>query len=358
MPSPVEQSPAVDARTDKVVVIMQDRPVVSMSAWLADALGAADAAGLGLQLVTPVTTRLTFAVRSLLFHRVESRWVVTEPDGDGAYDGLSGVRLAWDGQAFAPVVDGEAGQLDLSPVFAAGGSDHPAQLLVTARVRHQPLDTTVVGIAAERVFTDLSGVAPAGWGTGEPVSQPWSPDRLSGFCRRRAPRPTWLAVAGGAGGRTAVGSVEIHVRPAGLEEVVTVVVAMADGLPGSDEIRSVCDRLADSFTLVSFFAQGAHGPADTNAIPHWVGVPAPIAMAIGAGGFTPGGRPASVEEAIDLVSGIADLETLRIGPGSAQGVWYQIGDGRNQLGWNTYSELLRRFADVPEGSDLPVRTAS
>ena len=67
MPNPVELSPAIDLRTDKVVVIMQDRPVVGMSAWLVDALAAAEAADLGVQLVTPATTRLTFAVRSTLF---------------------------------------------------------------------------------------------------------------------------------------------------------------------------------------------------------------------------------------------------------------------------------------------------
>ena len=45
MPNPVELSPAIDLRTDKVVVIMQDRPVVGMSAWLVDALAAAEADG-------------------------------------------------------------------------------------------------------------------------------------------------------------------------------------------------------------------------------------------------------------------------------------------------------------------------
>ena len=76
MPNPVELSPAIDIRTDKVVVIMQDRPVVGMSAWLVDALAAAEAEGLGVQLVTPATTRLTFAVRTTLFSGRDSEYAL------------------------------------------------------------------------------------------------------------------------------------------------------------------------------------------------------------------------------------------------------------------------------------------
>ena len=51
-PTPAAAQPAVDVLTDKVAVIIQDRPVVAMTAWLSDAFRAAADAELGLQIVT------------------------------------------------------------------------------------------------------------------------------------------------------------------------------------------------------------------------------------------------------------------------------------------------------------------
>lgn len=347
MPNPVELSPAIDIRTDKVVVIMQDRPVVGMSAWLVDALAAAESEGLGLQLVTPATTRLTFAARTTLFMERNSRWVITEPNGEGAYDGLGGSRLKWDGEMFAAVAAGEGeDKVDMSPTFAAVDFDQPFQLWITARFRYQALETTVVGQAAELLFEELTGAKPAGWGTAEPVTQPWNVGQLTKYCRRRAPKPTWLAVVGGKDGLSSTGSVEIHRRPAGLEEIVTMAVATPDGLPSPEDVQRVGAKLADAYTLVSFFAQGAHGANDTNAMPHWTGVPAPMAMAVGNDAV----KAEGLTKAMDM-TGVADIKPAKIGPSATPGVWYPIGDGKNQLDWNVYSALLRRL--VP--SNAPAR---
>lgn len=345
MPNPVELSPAIDIRTDKVVVIMQDRPVVGMSAWLVDALAAAEAEGLGLQLVTPATTRLTFAVRTTLFSARDSRWVVTEPDGEGAYDGLGGSKLKWDGQMFAAVAAGEQDKVDMSPTFVAVDLELPFSLLITARVRYQALESTVVGKATEQLFTDLTGAKPAGWGTAEPVTQPWNVGQLTAYCRRRAPKPTWLAVVGGKEGLTAAGAVEIHRRPAGLEEVITFSVATPEGLPTPDDVQRVVERLAKSFTLVSFFAQGARGGTDTKSMPHWVGVPAPMAMAVGNDALQGEG----LAKAMD-VSAVAEIKPVQIGSSASPAVWYPIGDGKSQLDWNIYSALLGRL--LPPGAPV------
>jgi hypothetical protein len=348
MPNPVELSPAIDLRTDKVVVIMQDRPVVGMSAWLVDALAAAEAADLSLQLVTPATTRLTFAARTTLFMGRDSRWVVTEPNGEGAYDGLGGSKLKWDGQMFQAVAAGEQDKVDMSPTFAAVDLELPFQLMITARVRYQALETTVVGRAAEQLFKELTGAEPAGWGTAEPVSQPWNVSQLTSYCRRRAPKPTWLSVAGGKEGLSAMGAVEIHRRPAGLEEIITMAVSTPDGLPDPAKIQGIADRLANTFTLVSFFAQGAHGNGtDTNAIPHWVGVPAPMAMAVGNDAI----RGDGMAKALDM-TGIAEITPVKIGPNASPAVYYPIGTGKNQLDWNIYSALLGRL--LPPGAPTGV----
>ena len=44
MPNELTFSPGVDLITDKVAVVMQDRPVIGMSAWLSDALTSARSA--------------------------------------------------------------------------------------------------------------------------------------------------------------------------------------------------------------------------------------------------------------------------------------------------------------------------
>ena len=55
MPNDLIFSPGVDLITEKVAVVMQDRPVIGMSAWLSDALTSAKVAGRDVQLVTPKT---------------------------------------------------------------------------------------------------------------------------------------------------------------------------------------------------------------------------------------------------------------------------------------------------------------
>ncbi|MEK8143320.1 DUF6177 family protein [Streptomyces sp. M10(2022)] len=58
-PVPAAAQPAVDVLTDKVAVVIQDRPVVAMTAWLSDAFRAAADAELGLQIVSPAGTTLS-----------------------------------------------------------------------------------------------------------------------------------------------------------------------------------------------------------------------------------------------------------------------------------------------------------
>ena len=197
--------------------MLQDRAVVGLSGWLRDAARAAVAEGRELQLVTPARTRLTQPARTEIFRRRACRWVVRDPDTDELYDGLRGARLAWDGERFAPVLTEPGDRPAPSPTWLAE-TELTACLQVVARVRHQPLDSAVVGTATEWLFRELSGAAPLGWGTEEPVSQPRRPDHVTSFCRRRMPDPSWLVVVGGG---TAIGSIEVHHRPAGLEETVT-----------------------------------------------------------------------------------------------------------------------------------------
>lgn len=299
-------NPAVDALTDRAMIVLQDRPVVAFSAWLADVLRVGGETGRRLQVVTPPATRVTVPLR-LILSGPNATWVVR--DGGGYYDGLSGVPLHWDGAMFGPVPD--------ATTHAPGYTTPPdqpvgAQLTLTFRVRG-----TRLGVAAEEVCRALTGEPPAGWGTAEPVIRVWRTEDLADFFAERGSRPTWLTVVGAG----LVGTLLVSATPDGLDESVTLVLGYLD--PGQVPIARLPDVAGGlGAGLVSFFAQLAPGRADLTTAPRWLGPPGPVGMGVtGAASSPPGllGRP--------------------IGPVT----WYDLGDGRDQDGWQRYQQLNRHL---------------
>ncbi|WP_350275971.1 DUF6177 family protein [Kribbella sp. HUAS MG21] len=337
MPNALIFSPGVDLITEKVAVVMQDRPVVGMSAWLSDAAAAAKEARRALQLVTPRTSRITWPVRSALFKTAFARWVVTGDDGE-YFDGLNGVRLEWNGDLF--VARPADGKLDLHPDFLV--REQPfGQLQLTVRVRHKPVASVVLGKVAERLFTAASGAGPAGWSTSEPVTQPWSPDALTEYCRRRAPQPTWLVLAGQPGPefRPAVGTLETRRTKSGLDETVTLAVAQPGlELPEAHRIGEWIDEIADHFELVSATVLGSYGAADGTYAPRYLGIACPIGVAAGNEAV----RASSLKELLNLERALA------IGPAHSPAVWYPIGDGRTPDDWKRYADLMNKLVPEPE----------
>ncbi|MEU4389721.1 DUF6177 family protein [Kribbella sp. NPDC023855] len=338
---PLNLYPGVDQVSDEVVLVMQDRPVVGLSSWLQNVTTQATRNVMPLQLVTPKSTRLTFAARMRLFNVVGSRWVVV--DGEETYDGLNGSRLKWDGQKFAPRAEPVASaepseQVDWSPAYVDTTIDLRAQLLITARFQHEPLEMTVVGGATGRLVEALTGEPPAGWGTAEPATQPWRLEQLSDFCRGRMPTPSWLSVAGGvASGTKHLGAhLEINHRPAGLEETITVCVAQPGRvIDNVNALGDVVDRLADEFELVTFFAQLTMGTPEGFTPPHFTGFPAPIGLALGNDGL----QALGVDRALDM-SQVGAIEPVLVGPQAAPSAWYPLGDGLTQSDWRKYSALV------------------
>jgi Family of unknown function (DUF6177) len=347
MPNDLIFSPGVDLITDKVAVVMQDRPVIGMSAWLTDALTSAKMASRDVQLVTPMSSRLTWPVRSTLFRGTYSKWVVTGSDGE-YFDGLNGVRLKWNGDLFIARSTARPGEQssDLHPDFVV--QEEPfGQLQFTVRVRHKPVKSLVLGRVAEMLFTATTGSGPAGWATSEPVTQPWSPEAMTEYCRGRAPEPTWLILSGQPGDefKPAVGTLETRRTQSGLDETLTLAVAQPGvDFPDVNQVGRWIDDVADNFELVSAMVLGSFGAADGTYQPRFAGMASPIGVAAGNEAV----RASSVDEMVK-VEGIR--RAMAIGPAHAPAIWYPIGDGRNPRDWQKYATLMKKLvpADAAVG---------
>jgi hypothetical protein len=308
--------PAADALTPKAMVVLQDRPVVPFTRWLADGLRMCSETGRGLQVVTPPESRITMPLR-LVLTGANSRWVV-RADG-GYYDGLTGVPLRWDGTAF----DVEPTARTYAPAYTTPPSEPiGAQLTVTFRVRQMP--GTALGGAAEQMCRALTGEPPGGWGTAEPATGLWRTEDLDELFRSRASAATWLTVVGdGDGGRPAVGTMLLSPVGDAVEEAVTLVCGYAEphGVP-VPALPAIVGALAATYPLMSFFAQVGPGRADLTIGPRWVGPAAPVGMA--ASGSAPGPPGIPAQQLTEARSPTA---------------WYALGDGRQQDGWQRYEQL-------------------
>ncbi|MEU9468492.1 DUF6177 family protein [Streptomyces avermitilis] len=275
VPVPVTGVPAVDVLTTSTAVVIQDRPLVPLTSWLADALRAATAADRSLQIVTPPTSRLTLPTRTAL-RGLPNRWVVQDPEGGGYYDGLSGARLHWQGGTFAPVGDASVAQ-PFTTVSDAG----ERQLIVSLRTRHPATDRLVLGHALETVWQHLTGAPPAGWSTAEPVNLPWSTRQLTDLARGRAPRPTWLTVVGRPN-RPALAAFHVSRTSAGVEEDITLTVGYGSGEdPPLETLEHLAQVLAAEHGLATMLVSLRPGRRDLTVPPRFQAPPIPVSYTVG-----------------------------------------------------------------------------
>ncbi|WP_112468482.1 DUF6177 family protein [Streptomyces triticisoli] len=340
VPAPAAAQPAVDVLTDKVAVVIQDRPVVAMTAWLADAFRAAADAELGLQIVTPPGTLLSPAVRANL-PGWPSRWVVQD-DKDGYYDGLSGAVLDWNNGLFAAVQSPEATADDpRTPVAGAFTRDiadtGERQLAVSYRAVHPADERLVLGGALEAVWRELTGEPPAGWGTEEPVNLPWSPRQLTDVARERAPEPTWLVVVGSPE-RPGLATVRVSRTKGGVEEDVTLAFGYGPGeeVP-ADAVPRAAEALATRHDLQSMLVQIRRARRDLSVPPRFEGPGVPYAFVLGA------------EEVRALPGDRARRTPLaqpprELGPRTRPALYYAFpGDPSDLSGWQHFEQLMRHL---------------
>ncbi|MGW2106864.1 DUF6177 family protein [Streptomyces sp. NPDC001948] len=338
-PTPAAAQPAVDALTDKVAVIIQDRPVIAMTAWLSDAFRAAANAELGLQIVTSPGATLSPAVRNSL-SGWPSRWVVQD-EKDGYYDGLSGAVLRWQHGMFAAVESPDATPEDpRTPVAAAYqevGDTGDRQLAVSFRTVHPADDRLVLGGALESVWQELTGRPPAGWGTAEPANLPWSLRRLTDVAFERAPEPTWFVVVG-APDQPGLATVRVSRTKAGVEEDVTLAFGYGPGEePPLDALPRVAEVLATRHHLQSMLVQLRKARRDLAVPPRFEGPGVPLAFVLGA------------EEVREMPGDRARRTPLseppvQLGPRSRPALYYPLpGDPSDLSGWQDFERLMRHL---------------
>ncbi|WP_156721789.1 DUF6177 family protein [Streptomyces apocyni] len=343
--APAAAQPAVDVLTERAAVVIQDRPVVAMTAWLSDALSATAAAGIGLQIVSPPGARLTQAVRDAL-GGWPSRWVVRDARR-GYYDGLSGAVLSWQDGMFQPVprgaavgeADGEAdGGTPVAESFQEDIRDTgERQLTLSFRTVHPADERLVLGGALEAVWRELTGGPPAGWGTAEPANTPWSLRQLTDLARDRAPEPTWLVVVGDPA-RPGLATLRVSRTDAGVEEEVTVTFGYGPGEePPLAALPKAAEALATRHDLRSLLAQIRKARRDLSVPPRFEppAVPAGFALGVDEVRALPGDRARRTPLA---------AAPAQLGPAARHGLYYPLpGDPSDLSGWADFERLVRHL---------------
>jgi len=325
--------PVIDVLTDSTAVVLADRPFLPLTAWLSDILRTTTQANRALHLVTPPHVRLTLPLRTALAG-APNRWVIQNPTG-GYYDGLSGVRLAWQNGTFAPT------GTDVANAFtAASTAPEQRQLTVSFRMVHAADTDLILGRGLEAAWRHLTGAPPIGWGTAEPVNLPWSPRQLTDLARDRAPAPTRL-LAIGTPDRPAIATHRITRTTAGVAEDTTLTLgyATATEVP-LDTLESLAATLVDQYGLATMLTTLRNARADLTLPAHLEAPPLPVSFTLGPRdvrtiGLTHARRPPVA------------IKPRQLGSASYPALYYPLGDGTNTESWTALQNLSNHLKCSP-----------
>ncbi|GAA4234921.1 hypothetical protein GCM10022254_40960 [Actinomadura meridiana] len=307
----------VDALTDQAMVVLQDRPLVPLTAWLTKALGECTASGRTLQLVTPLDSRLSLPLRTAASGD-DVQWIVS--NGDGYYEGLTGRPMKWNGSTYIPVPEAR----DYAPGFTTRPSAPiGSQLTLVYRTRHGAEGD--LGGPVERLLQLLTGKPPGALGAAEPLEHPWRADRFTEYARGRA---TARLLVSGDGPRPAMAICDFTAAEGGVvAEVSTVTIGyMPEDPPPLQHLPTLVGALAADQSVASLFVQLTPGRADLATEPRWTGAPAPVALAVAG-----------------TVSGPNGLPGQQVGPPRAPLTFFPLGDGRSPDGWQRHSALMQHL---------------
>ncbi|MFE2186025.1 DUF6177 family protein [Streptomyces sp. NPDC059455] len=336
--APAAAQPAVDVLTERTAVVLQDRPVVAMTAWLSDAIRAAAASDRAVQIVTPATARLSLPTR-LSLTGLPSRWVVRDDEGGGYYDGLSGALLRWHDGGFTPV-EAEPERTPVARAFLEGaeGAEDTGerQLTLSFRTVQPAEERLVLGGALEAAWTALTGGPPEGWSTAEPVNLAWSCEALTALAHDRAPESTWV-VAVGRADRPAIATLRVERTARGVEQDVTLAFGYGPGeKPPLDVLPDLAATLVTEHRLQSLLVQLRAARRDLSLPARFEPPAVPVGFALGA------------DEAREVGLTFARRTPLParpvpLGPEARPGFYYPLGDGSSPSSWALFEQLMRHL---------------
>ncbi|OLT29595.1 hypothetical protein BJF83_10590 [Nocardiopsis sp. CNR-923] len=330
--------PTVEHTARHAVVVAQDREVVGFSSWLNDAVGVHGGEHV-VQVLTPPTSRLTYALRTFLAGPL-GRWVVRGEDGTH-FDGLTGLALRWDDEyGFVPEradLSDPKGALDEARHGPRGhkpgeeDADRPdahpgfldpdpmdTQLILDLAVLHPSEAESRLGRAVEILTERLAGPAPTGWGPHEPTLAVWDRERLTAFVRDRSPRRSLVHFTGPHGVGHPFGGT-LRVETTGGERVGEQV-SMAIGFEDEDDVPfdalpEAVEALAAEGLLEGLQVRRFRGRSDLTYEPRWAGLAVPVGVAVG---------PARVERIGLRRVQAGPIRGTVIGEGAGRSVWYPV----------------------------------
>ncbi|MFJ8335329.1 DUF6177 family protein [Streptomyces sp. NPDC094437] len=325
--------PIVDVLTGSTAVVLADRPLVPLTAWLSDILRATAGSNRALHLVTPAHVRLTLPLRTALAG-APNRWVIQNPAG-GYYDGLSGAQLTWQDGTFAP-----SGTAVADTFRAATTPPGERQLTVSFRTVHAADSDLVLGRALEAAWRHLTGAPPAGWGTAEPVNLPWSPRQLTDLARNRAPAPTHL-IAIGTPDRPVIATHRVTRTTAGVAQDTTLTLGYATPAEVPlDVLESLAATLVDEHALTTMLTTLRHARADLTLPARLEAPPVPLSFTLGppdvrAVGLTHARRPPLT------------TKPRQLGAPGHPALHYPLGDGTDPEAWAALQNLTSHLKNHP-----------
>lgn len=317
------EHPAIERTADRALVVAQDRDVVPFSSWLSDAVATHGRERM-LQVLTPATTRLTYAARTFLAGS-SGRWVVQSEDG-GHFDGLTGLAVHWDQTyGFRPVKE-PAGlnwsqkHPDAAPVsgfladFAETAGTH---LVVDVSVPHRDPFTPELGRATQIITEHLAGAEPSVWGPHEPALLAWDRARIVESALGRRPRP-WILYLSGPLDRGPAFSGQFRLSWRGrqvLERISVIIGFENENTVPFEALPTLVETLAGEGLLGALRVRRLPGRGDLTYEPVWTGPAVPVGVAIGP------------EHLLRIGPGAAQagpIPGVLLGEGDQQSVWYPV----------------------------------
>lgn len=226
-----------DFSTDQLGVVHQNKPVLHLSYWLTRGYRAAVASGRSFVVLSPPDSGVTLPLDELL-SRPGNQWVVATADGR-FFDATGGQLLHWTGDGFTSTSE-PAKEFLVAP----SGQGH---IRVQADTLHPAGANIRIGEFCGRIFTELTGAEPVGWGLVEPASELWNTAELNACLRDRAPLPATAVVIGHPRRGTAAGSIatlSVERSSRGVHETVTFLAETKQPLP-EDQLEGFARAMHD-----------------------------------------------------------------------------------------------------------------